>query len=68
MLELTSFQAKLLANFFSDIAKGALLSALGFPIIAQLSWNLRILSFASGLFGTIVFLSWALEIARGVSE
>ena len=37
MLELTSFQAKLLANFFSDVAKGALLSALGF-----MSWALNI--------------------------
>lgn len=68
MLELTSFQAKLLATFFSDVAKGALLTALGFPIVVPLSWELRVLSFTGGLVLAVLSLDAALRIAEGVLE
>jgi len=66
MQNLTNFQAKLLANFLSDISKGSFLAALGYPFFAQLSWSTRISAFTSGILGGIVFLRLALETGKGV--
>lgn len=66
MRKLTPFQAKLLAEFCSDIAKGALLSALGFSVVAPTSILLRVKLLINGVIIAIGFLYWALEVGKEV--
>jgi len=63
----TQYQAKLLADFCSDIAKGALLAALGFSIVTPTEVFLKLTFSLGGIFTAAIFLYWALGLAREVS-
>jgi len=65
---LTQAQFKLLANFCSDIAKGALLSGLGFPYVVAASPIIRIILFVSGVVMAGIMLYLSLLIAKNIKE
>ncbi len=68
MKTLNQFQFKLLANFCSDIARGAILSGLGFPYLINASPEERIMLFISGIATAGIMLYLALLIAQAVEE
>ncbi len=63
---LTSFQAKILANYFLDISKGALLVAMGFSAFNPVSVVLRLTLLVNGLLVAVVFLYVAMYITKEI--
>lgn len=67
-MTLTQSQFKLLADFCSDIAKGALLSGLGFSYIIAGSPTERITLFVGGIAMAGIMLYLALLVAQTIKE
>jgi hypothetical protein len=65
-MKLNSAQARGLANFFFDIAKGALLAGLGFSVITPTSLFSKWLFLVNSAFITYFSVRFALELLEGV--
>jgi len=68
MIKLSPSQAKILADFCSDVAKGALLSGLGFSFVLPEPPILRIMFFLNALIIAAFTLYLALEIAKIIEK
>lgn len=68
MLRLNHAQAKGLANFFFDVAKGALLAGLGFSVVTPTSLSLRLLSLINSILVTYFSIRLALEFLREAND
>ena len=66
MLKLSSAQAKGLANFFFDVAKGALLAGLGFSVVTPTSLFLKLPFLVNSAFVTYFSVRWALKLLEGI--
>ncbi len=67
-MELIKAQYKLLSNFCSDVAKGALLSGLGFSYVITTSPMERLVFLVSGIVMAGIMLYLALLVAKNIKE
>lgn len=68
MRTLNQAQIKLLVNFCSDIAKGAMLSGLGFAFTLPSDPNSKALIVIPSMIATAIFLIFAFIFAKFIQE
>lgn len=66
---LNSAQAKLLADFCSDLAKGLVLAGVSLPFTeGKLFWPFKILASGAMLFVASRFLLFGIDLLKGIKE